>query len=81
MCACALDTEAAEGGDFDAGDEGGVGAAAPLDALRDWFAEEFTAFLIEGEEAVGTVDHFHGGVKPLSTVSLCQERCVFAEIF
>ena len=54
MCACALDTEAAEGGDSDAGDEGGVGAAALLDALRDWFAEEFTAFLIEGEEAVGT---------------------------
>ena len=60
MCACALDTEAAEGGDSDAGDEGGVGAAALLDALRDWFAEEFTAFLIEGEEAVGTVDHFKG---------------------
>ena len=39
MCACALDTEAAEGGDSDAGDEGGVGAAALLDALRDWFAE------------------------------------------
>ena len=39
MCACALDTEAAEGGDSDAGDEGGVGAAALLDALAVAVAE------------------------------------------
>ena len=56
MCTGTLDAEAAEGGDSDAGDEGGVGAAALLDALRDWFAEEFTAFLVEGEEAVGAVE-------------------------
>lgn len=46
----------------DAGDEGSVGAAALLDALRDWFAEEFTAFLVEGEEEVSAADHFHGWV-------------------
>ena len=43
MCACALDTEAAEGGDSDAGDEGGVGAAALLDALAVAAAERLGA--------------------------------------
>ena len=64
-------------------DEGGVGAAALLDALRDWFAEEFTAFLIEGEEAVGTVDHFHGGVVAVlfHGAACARNGDVFAEIF
>ena len=60
-----------------------VGAAALLDALRDWFAEEFTAFLIEGEEAVGTVDHFHGGVVAVlfHGAACARNGDVFAEIF
>ena len=83
MCACALDAEAAEGGDPDGGAEGSGGAAALLDALRDWFAEEFTAFLLEGEEAVGTVDHFHGGVVAVlfHGAACARNGDVFAEIF
>ncbi len=83
MCACALDAEAAEGRDSDAGDEGGVGAAALLDALRDWFAEEFTAFLVEGEQAVGAVDHFHGWVVAVlfHGAACARNGDMFAEVF
>ena len=54
-----------------------------LPELRDWFAEEFTAFLIEGEEAVGTVDHFHGGVVAVlfHGAACARNGDVFAEIF
>ena len=57
--------------------------AALLDALRDWFAEEFTAFLVEGEEAVGAVDHFHGGVVAVlfHGAACARNGDVFAEIF
>lgn len=83
MCTGTLDAEAAEGGDSDAGDEGSVGAAALLDALRDWFAEEFTAFLVEGEEAVSAVDHFHGWVVAVlfHRAACARNSDVLAEIF
>ena len=54
-----------------------------LDALRDWFAEEFTAFLVDGEEVVSAVDHFHGWVVAVlfHRAACARNGDVFAEIF